>query len=145
VQGTVDQCHCGFHSIAGCPVPGLDLAVSGLVRHMGLLVSRPNPCCSPRFRRLGEYGRYHSANSIAYGMPRVIIISNGTPLLGLLASFELSLAPCMAPFLTTKHSLQLRKGVEGLGCPPCHSLLLPGSAYSGCAGPPVSRCVFFRA
>ena len=77
-------------------------------------------------------------------MPCVIIISNGsTAELNIVS--ELSLAPCMAPFLTTKHSLQLRKGAEGLGCPPCHSLLLPGSACCGCAGPPISWREVFRA
>ena len=50
-------------------------------------------------------------------MPCVIIISNGsTAELNIVS--ELSLAPCMALFLTTKHSLQLRKGAEGLGVSP---------------------------
>ena len=77
-------------------------------------------------------------------MPCVIIISNGSAA-GLNIASELSLAPCMALFLATKHSLQLRKGAEGLGCPPCHSRLLPGSACCGCAGPPISWREVFRA
>ena len=58
-------------------------------------------------------------------MPCVIIISNGsTAELNIVS--ELSLAPCMAPFLTTKHSLQLGKGAEGLGRVPVSLALAAG-------------------